>query len=738
MNKIIYTITDEAPALATGSFLPMVEKMTKAAGIAVETKDISLAARILSTFDEYLTADQKITDDLAVLGDLAKTPSANIIKLPNISASVPQLVAAVTELQSKGYKIPDYPANAKTGEEKEIKLRYGKVLGSAVNPVLREGNSDRRVAAAVKEYAEKHPHSMGEWSKDSKSHVASMAEGDFYANEKSYIVPKATTVKIVHTDTSGKENVLKADLKLEQNEIIDATKISVKALRDFYTTEIANAKKEGTLLSLHLKATMMKVSDPILFGHAVEIFFAEIFTKYAKEFKELGVNVRNGWGDAVEKIKQLPQDVQDAINADIEKVYADQPDMAMVDSDKGITNLHVPSDVIIDASMPAAIRSSGMMWNKAGNLQDMKAMIPDRCYAGVYAATIDFCRENGVFDVTTMGDVSNVGLMAKKAEEYGSHDKTFEIQSDGKVSVIDADGKTILEHTVEAGDVWRACQTKDVAVKDWVKLAVNRARITGNPAVFWLDSERAHDCNLISKVKEYLVEHDTTGLDIQILAPIEATKYSLKRVKEGKNTISVTGNVLRDYLTDLFPILELGTSAKMLSIVPLLAGGGLFETGAGGSAPKHVEQLINENHLRWDSLGEFLALGASLEDLAQKTNCNKTKVLAEALEQANKDFLDNDKSPKRKVGELDTRGSHFYLTFYWVKALANQGADGELKAKFAPIYNELVTNEDKIVKELSEVQGQKIDIGGYYYPVVEKLTKAMCPSETLNTILAKI
>ncbi|MGQ4001551.1 NADP-dependent isocitrate dehydrogenase [Francisellaceae bacterium CB300] len=738
MNKIIYTITDEAPALATGSFLPMVEKMTKAAGISVETKDISLAARILSTFDDYLTADQKISDDLAMLGDLAKTPGANIIKLPNISASVPQLVAAITELQAKGYKIPNYPADPKSDEDKEIKLRYGKVLGSAVNPVLREGNSDRRVAAAVKEYAEKHPHSMGEWSKDSKSHVASMAEGDFYANEKSYIVPKATTVKIVHTDTSGKENVLKADLKLEQNEIIDATKISVKALRDFYTTEIANAKKEGTLLSLHLKATMMKVSDPILFGHAVEIFFADIFTKYAKEFKELGVNVRNGWGDAVEKIKQLPQGVQDAINADIENVYANQPDMAMVDSDKGITNLHVPSDVIIDASMPAAIRSSGMMWNKAGNLQDMKAMIPDRCYAGVYAATIDFCRENGVFDVTTMGDVSNVGLMAKKAEEYGSHDKTFEIQSDGKVSVIDADGKTILEHTVEAGDVWRACQTKDVAVKDWVKLAVNRARITGNPAVFWLDSERAHDCNLISKVKEYLVEHDTTGLDIQILAPIEATKYSLKRVKEGKNTISVTGNVLRDYLTDLFPILELGTSAKMLSIVPLLAGGGLFETGAGGSAPKHVEQLINENHLRWDSLGEFLALGASLEDLAQKTNCNKTKVLAEALEQANKDFLDNDKSPKRKVGELDTRGSHFYLTFYWVKALANQGADGELKAKFAPIYNELVTNEDKIVKELSEVQGQKIDIGGYYYPVVEKLTKAMCPSETLNTILAKI
>jgi isocitrate dehydrogenase len=738
MNKIIYTITDEAPALATGSFLPMVEKMTKAAGITIETKDISLAARILASFDEYLTANQKIADDLAMLGDLAKTPEANIIKLPNISASVPQLVAAITELQSKGYKIPSYPADAKTDEEKEIKLRYGKVLGSAVNPVLREGNSDRRVAAAVKEYAEKHPHSMGVWSKDSKSHVASMSTGDFYANEKSYIVPKATSVKIVHTDTSDKATVLKTSLKLEANEIIDATKISIKALKDFYTTEIANAKKEGVLLSLHLKATMMKVSDPIMFGHAVEVFFAEIFTKYAKEFKELGVNVRNGWGDAVEKIKQLPQAVQDNINTDIEKVFADQPDMAMVDSDKGITNLHVPSDVIIDASMPAAIRSSGMMWNKDNKLQDMKAIIPDRCYAGVYAATIDFCRENGAFDVTTMGDVSNVGLMAKKAEEYGSHDKTFEIVADGKVQVINADGKVILEHSVEAGDVWRACQTKDVAVKDWVKLAVNRATITQNPAIFWLDSERAHDRNLISKVKEYLAEHDTAGLDIKILAPIEATNYSLKRVKEGKNTISVTGNVLRDYLTDLFPILELGTSAKMLSIVPLLAGGGLFETDAGGSAPKHVEQLISDNHLRWDSLGEFLALGASLEDLAIKTSCNKIKVLAETLEQANKDFLANDKSPRRKVGELDTRGSHFYLTFYWVKALANQNDDQALKTKFIPICKELVVNEDKIVKELADAQGKKVDVGGYYYPVADKLEKAMRPSETLNAILAKI
>ncbi|QLE78845.1 NADP-dependent isocitrate dehydrogenase [Francisella sp. Scap27] len=738
MQKIIYTITDEAPALATGSFLPMVEKLTKTTGISVETKDISLAARILSNFSDYLKEDQKISDDLAMLGSLAKTPDANIIKLPNISASVPQLVAAIEELQAKGYAIPSYPAEPKNDEEKEVKARFGKILGSAVNPVLREGNSDRRVAAAVKEYAEKHPHSMGEWSKDSKSHVASMSDDDFYANEKSYIVPKATTVNIVHTDKAGNETVLKAGLALEAKEIVDATKISVKALRDFYKTEIANAKKEGTLLSLHLKATMMKVSDPILFGHAVEIFFADVFKKYAKEFKELGVNVRNGWGDVVEKIKQLPQDLQDSINADIEKVFAKQPDIAMVNSHKGITNLNVPSDVIIDASMPAAIRSSGKMWNKNDELQDMKAIIPDRCYAGVYAATIDFCRENGAFDVSTMGDVSNVGLMAKKAQEYGSHDKTFEIAAEGKVQVIDADGKVILEHTVEAGDIWRACQTKDVAVKDWVKLAVNRARITQNPAIFWLDSNRAHDRNLISKVQEYLANHDTTGLDIQILSPIEATKYSLKRVKEGKNTISVTGNVLRDYLTDLFPILELGTSAKMLSIVPLLAGGGLFETGAGGSAPKHVEQLIEENHLRWDSLGEFLALGASLEDLAIKTRDAKVKVLAECLEQANKDFLDNDKSPRRKIGELDTRGSHFYLAFYWIKALANQTSDQELKDKFSLIYSELAENEDKIVKELATVQGKKVDIGGYYYPDMKKLKSVMQPSKTLNSILAKI
>ncbi|AJC49349.1 NADP-dependent isocitrate dehydrogenase [Allofrancisella guangzhouensis] len=738
MHKIFYTMTDEAPALATGSFLPIAQSFTKLADIALETKDISLASRILANFNDYLTDQQKCSDDLAILGELAKTPDANIIKLPNISASVPQLTAAIKELQTKGYDIPDYPFEPKDEKEQEIKSRYSKVLGSAVNPVLREGNSDRRVAAAVKAYAQKHPHSMGEWTKDSKSHVASMSDNDFYANEKSYIVPKAMTVKIVHIDNKGKETVLKAGLKLEEKEIIDATKISAKALREFYKQEIQNAKKEGTLLSLHLKATMMKVSDPILFGHAVEIFFEDVFKKYAKEFKELGVNPRNGWGDAVEKIKQLPQELQDKINADIEKVFTKQPDIAMVNSDKGITNLNVPSDVIIDASMPAAIRSSGKMWNKNGQLQDIKAMIPDRCYAGVYAATIGFCRENGAFDVATMGDVSNVGLMAKKAEEYGSHDKTFEIQADGKVLVIDAEDNVIFEHGVEEGDIWRACQTKDIAVKDWVKLAVNRAKVTQNPAIFWLDAKRAHDRNLIAKVHEYLTLHDTTGLNIEILSPVEATKYSLKRMKEGKDTISVTGNVLRDYLTDLFPILELGTSAKMLSIVPLLAGGGLFETGAGGSAPKHVEQLINENHLRWDSLGEFLALGASLEDLAIKTRDPKIKVLAEGLGQANKDFLDNDKSPRRKVGELDTRGSHFYLAFYWAKALAEQNGEQELKAKFEPIYQELKANEEKIVRELASVQGKKVDIGGYYLPESSKLGSVMRPSKTFNNILTKV
>ena len=738
MSKIFYTITDEAPALATASFLPIVKSFAKSADIDFETKDISLAARILANFTDFLTADQKCSDDLAMLGKLAKTPDANIIKLPNISASIPQLLAAIKELQAKGYGIPDYPVEPKDEKEQNIKDTYAKVLGSAVNPVLREGNSDRRVAAAVKEYAEKHPHSMGKWLKSSKSHVVSMSDNDFYANEKSFVTEKATKVKIIHTDNEGNKVVLKSSLALEEKEVLDATSISIKALREFYKTEIAKAKKEGTLLSLHLKATMMKVSDPILFGHAVEVFFEDVFKKYAKEFKELGVNSRNGWGDAVEKIKQLPEDLQSKINADIENVFAKQPSIAMVNSDKGITNLNVPSDVIIDASMPAAIRSSGKMWNKDGQLQDMKAMIPDRSYAGVYAATIDFCKENGAFDVTTMGDISNVGLMAKKAEEYGSHDKTFEIQADGKVEVIDADGTVIFKHSVEKGDIWRACQTKDIAIKDWVKLAVSRAKITQNPIVFWLDSNRAHDRNLIAKVHEYLTLHDTTGVVIEILSPIEATKYSLERMKQGKNTISVTGNVLRDYLTDLFPILELGTSAKMLSIVPLLAGGGLFETGAGGSAPKLVEQLIEENHLRWDSLGEFLALGASLEDLAIKTRDPKVKVLAEALGQANKDFLANNKSPGRKAGELDTRGSHFYLAYYWVKALAQQNDNQELKAKFETIYQELKTNEDKIVAELIHIQGKKVDIGGYYYPELSKADSVMRPSKTLNGILAKI
>ena len=738
MSKIIYTITDEAPALATGSFLPIVEAFTKSANINVETKDISLSARVLANFNDFLTEEQQQSDDLALLGDLAKTPEANIIKLPNISASIPQLTATIAELQAKGYNIPNYPADAKTNEEKEIKSRYAKVLGSAVNPVLREGNSDRRVASAVKAYAEKHPHSMGAWEKDSKSHVASMSDNDFYANEKSYIVPQTTKVKIIHTDNNGNETVLKEAFDLQEKEIIDASKMSIKALREFFATEIAKSKEEGTLLSLHLKATMMKVSDPIMFGHAVEIFFGEIFEKYAKEFKELGVNSRNGWGDAVSKIATLPEDLQTKINADIEEVFAKQPDIAMVNSDKGITNLNVPSDVIIDASMPAAIRSSGQMWNKDGKLQDMKAMIPDRCYAGVYSATIDFCKENGAFNVATMGDVSNVGLMAKKAEEYGSHDKTFEVSCDGKIQVIDSNNNVILEHNVEKGDIWRACQTKDIAIKDWVKLAVTRATVTGNPAIFWLDANRAHDNNLISKVNEYLKDYNTDDLDIQILTPVEATKYSLQRVKEGKNTISVTGNVLRDYLTDLFPILELGTSAKMLSIVPLLAGGGLFETGAGGSAPKHVEQLLEENHLRWDSLGEFLALGASLEDQAIKTNNIKTKVLAEALGEANGEFLDNDKSPRRKIGELDTRGSHFYLAFYWAKALANQNNDAELKAKFVDIYSELEANEEKIVNELNSAQGKKVNVGGYYKQDAKLLAEVMRPSTTLNTILAKI
>ena len=738
MSKIYYTKTDESPALATGSFLPIVEAFTKNAGIEIDVKDISLAARILSQFPEHLTEEQRCSDDLAILGELAKTPEANIIKLPNISASVPQLNKVVAELHSKGYKIPAYPAEPKNDEEKEVKARYSKVLGSAVNPVLREGNSDRRVAGPVKDFAEKNPHTMGEWKKDSKAHVASMSDNDFYANEKSYIVPSATTVKIVHTDTAGQQTVLKPDFALEEKEIIDATKMSAKALREFYATEIAKAKKEGVLLSLHLKATMMKVSDPIMFGHAVEVFFAEIFEKYAKELKEVGANAKDGWGAVLDKIATLPKATQKAISADIEAVFAKQPAVAMVNSEKGITNLHVPSDVIVDASMPASIRFSGKMWNKDGEMQDTKALIPDRCYAGVFAATIDFCKENGAFDVSTMGDVSNVGLMAKKAEEYGSHDKTFEIESDGKVEVIDADGKIILEHSVETGDIWRACQTKDVSIKDWVKLAVNRAKATGYPTIFWLDPQRAHDRNLTAKVQEYMTAHDTTGLDIQILSPIDATKYSLQRVKDGKNTISVTGNVLRDYLTDLFPILELGTSAKMLSIVPLLAGGGLFETGAGGSAPMLVQQFLAEGHLKWDSLGEFLALAVSLEDMAMKSRDTKIKTLAEALNVANGQYLNNNKAPGAKVCEIDTRGSHFYLTMYWAEALASQNDDQERKAKFETIAKELKANEDKIVKEFLSAQGHTVEMDGYFYPSTESVSRVMQPSETFNAIMSKI
>ncbi len=681
-SKIIYTLTDEAPALATYSLLPIIEAFTKAADVAVETRDISLAGRIIANFPDKLTAVQQQSDALAELGELAKTPQANIIKLPNISASIPQLQAAIKELQSQGYAVPDYPEEPQNDAEKVIKARYAKVLGSAVNPVLREGNSDRRVAAPVKEYAKQHPHSMGAWSADSKSHVAHMSDGDFYASEQSAVLEQASDVKIEFTDQDGQVTVLKDKAPLLAGEVIDAAVMSRNALRAFYEQEIKDAKDKGVLLSLHLKATMMKVSDPIMFGHAVKVYYQDVFAKYAKVFAGLGVDANNGLGDVYAKIGGLPEAQRAEIEADIQAVYKDHPELAMVDSDKGITNLHVPSNVIIDASMPAAIRSSGQMWGPDGKLHDMKAMIPDRCYAGIYQETIDFCKRHGAFDVTTMGNVSNVGLMAQKAEEYGSHDKTFQIPADGTVRVVDAAGKTLLEHTVEQGDIWRACQTKDLPIQDWVKLAVNRARLTGNPAIFWLDKNRAHDANLIDKVEGYLKDQDTSGLDIQILPPVEAIRLTLQRVKDGKDTISVTGNVLRDYLTDLFPILELGTSAKMLSIVPLLAGGGLFETGAGGSAPKHVQQFVTEGHLRWDSLGEFLALAVSLEDLAQKSGNRKAQILADALNLANGKFLNSNKSPSRKVGELDTRGSHFYLALYWAEALAGsdrgQGVTDEI------------------------------------------------------------
>lgn len=738
ISKIFYTETDEAPALATYSFLPIVKAFTKAADIDVETRDISLASRILANFPDNLTDDQKQKDALAELGELAKTPDANIIKLPNISASVPQLRAAIKELQSAEYNIPDFPQDATTDEQKTIKARYAKVLGSAVNPVLREGNSDRRVAGPVKEYAQKHPHSMGAWSSDSKSHVASMEDGDFYSSEKSVVIETAGDVKIELVTSNGKNQVLKEKTPVLAGEIIDASVMSVKALCDFFETANQEAKDEGVLLSLHMKATMMKVSDPIIFGHAVSVYFKDLFKKHAVTFEKLGVNTRNGFGDVVAKICELPDSERKEIEADIQAVYKARPELAMVNSDKGITNLHVPSDVIIDASMPAAIRSSGQMWGKDGKLHDTKAMIPDRNYAGIYQATIDFCIENGAFDVTTMGNVSNVGLMAQKAEEYGSHDKTFEIPSNGTVRVTDASGNTLLEHEVEQGDIWRMCQTKDLPIQDWVKLAINRARLTGQPAIFWLDEQRAHDANLIAKVETYIKEHDTKDLDIRIMTPFDATLYTLERVKAGENTISVSGNVLRDYLTDLFPILELGTSAKMLSIVPLLAGGGLFETGAGGSAPKHVEQVLTENHLRWDSLGEFLALAVSIEDLAQKTNSAKAKVLAEALDKANSQFLNNDKSPSRKVGELDTRGSHFYLAMYWAQALAEQNENNELKSTFAPVAEQLTSNELKIVEELNGAQGDKVDFGGYYLPNKSLVSKVMRSSATLNSIVDNV
>jgi isocitrate dehydrogenase len=734
-STIIYTETDEAPALATYSFFPVVQAYSRAAGVNVETRDISLAGRIIASFPDNLTAEQKIGDALAELGELAKTPEANIIKLPNISASIPQLTAAISELQALGYDIPDYPAEPGTAEEEAIKARYARVLGSAVNPVLREGNSDRRVAGAVKAYARSHPHSMGAWSPDSKSHVASMSDGDFHSSEKSAVVVAAGSLKITLTSTAGEAQVLKEAVPVLEGEVVDASVMNRNKLRAFFEEAMQDAGAQGVLLSLHMKATMMKVSDPIIFGHAVEVYFRDVFAKHAAVFAELGVNTRNGLGDVYAKIAILPDTQRHEIEADLLEVFQTRPELAMVDSDKGITNLHVPSDVIVDASMPAMIRASGRMWGPDGKLHDTKAMIPDRNYAGIYQAVIDDCKQHGTFDVTTMGSVSNVGLMAQKAEEYGSHDKTFEIPVAGVVQVADAAGNILLEHSVEAGDIWRMCQTRDVPIRDWVKLAVTRARLTGQPAVFWLDKQRAHDVNLISKVNTYLQDHDTSGLEILVKSPVEAIQYTLERVRAGKDTISVTGNVLRDYLTDLFPILELGTSAKMLSIVPLLAGGGLFETGAGGSAPKHVQQLLAENHLRWDSLGEFLALAVSLEDLARKTGNSKAAVLAAALDQANTVFLNNNKSPSRKVGELDTRGSHFYLAMYWAQALAGQDSDTVLQALFTPIAKQLSDNEETIVAELNAVQGKPADLGGYYRPDRSLAAKVMRPSRTLNAVI---
>ena len=732
--KIIYTHTDEAPALATYSLLPIVQAFTRAAGIVVETRDISLAGRVLAAFPESVTPERRQSDDLAELGALAKTPHANIIKLPNISASIPQLKDAIRELQQQGYAVPDYPEDPQDDAEKQIKAKYAKVLGSAVNPVLREGNSDRRVATSVKQYAKSHPHSMGAWSNNSASHVSSMTGGDFYANERSAVMSESGKLRIELT-SSGKTTVLKEGVAVTDGDVIGASMMSRRALEEFFAREIADAKAQGVLLSLHLKATMMKVSDPIMFGHAVTSYYEDVFNKHAAVFESLGVDPDNGIGDVYKKIQALPAEQRAAIEADLKAVYATRPALAMVDSSKGITNLHVPSDIIIDASMPAAIRASGQMWGPDGKLHDMKAMIPDRSYAGIYQATIDDCRQHGAFDVRSMGTVSNVGLMAQSAEEYGSHDKTFEIPANGTVRVTDANGQTLFEHAVEKGDIWRMCRTRDLPIRDWVKLAVTRARATGHTAIFWLDEKRAYDRNVIEKVRRYLKDHDTTGLDIQILSPIEAVRATLKRIRAGLDTISVTGNVLRDYLTDLFPILELGTSAKMLSIVPLLDGGGLYETGAGGSAPKHVQQFLQENYLRWDSLGEFLALAVSIEDLGTKTGNPKALVVAEALDRANGKILDNDKSPQRKVGELDNRGSHFYLAMYWARALADQSKDPELRARFGRVATELEGNEAKIVGELNGVQGKPVQVGGYYHPDPAQTARAMRPSATLNAII---
>jgi len=734
-SKIIYTITDEAPALATYSLLPIIQAYTASSGINVETRDISLAGRVLANFPKYLTKEQRIDDALVELGKMVTNPNANIIKLPNISASVPQLHAVIKELQAKGYAVPNYPEEPQNDAEKSIKYTYDKIKGSAVNPVLREGNSDRRAPASVKQYARSNPHSMGVWSNDSKSHVASMNGGDFYETEQSVTVNYATNVKIEFVAQNGSVKVLKDSLPLLTGEVIDSSVLSKSALIEFYQQSIADAKKEDVLLSLHLKATMMKVSDPVIFGHAVKVFYADVFEKHSEIFEQLGVDANNGIGDVYSKIGRLPSDKKAEIEADLAAVFANRPELAMVDSDKGITNLHVPSDVIVDASMPATLRSSGQMWGPDGQLKDTKAMIPDRCYAGVYQAVFDFCKEHGAFDPTTMGTVPNVGLMAQKAEEYGSHDKTFIMNEAGTVRVVDALGTTLLEHSVEEGDLWRMCQAKDLPIQDWVKLSITRAKASGMPAVFWLDENRAHDREMIKKVNAYLANYDTTDLDIQILNPVAACEFTLARIIKGEDTISVTGNVLRDYLTDLFPILELGTSAKMLSVVPLMNGGGLFETGAGGSAPKHVQQFEKENHLRWDSLGEFLALAASLEHLSVTTGNAKAQVLADTLDQATGEFLDSNKSPSRRVGELDNRGSHFYLAMYWAKALAQQTSDGELKASFTGVAQAFTKQEEKIVAELNAAQGPAMDVGGYYFADVKQAEKAMRPSETLNTIL---